>query len=190
MKTRQHFFLNIYRITSGLVLHSFCLDCFSTFTHCLLLHHSEHLVSRGFSGFSSSSLLCLKSAQLLPVFLMECMCSEFLRVVIIISGRVIPPMSSPLFSLCGALFTIITSFITILHTNNILISIFLQSPDLVTTLFDQGSVLLRLLLSLLHLNYHHHQWQQCRNLMSLACHLSSPCFVPFSLLFLLPVQST
>ena len=46
-------------------------------THCLLLHHSEHLVSRGFSGFSSSSLLCLKSAQLLPVFLMECMCSEF-----------------------------------------------------------------------------------------------------------------
>ena len=94
-------------------------------------------------------------------------------------------MSSPLFSLCGALFTIINSFITILHINDILISIFLQPPDLVTTLFDQGSVLLRLLFSLLHLNYHHHQWQQCRNLMSLACHLSSSSFVPFSLLFLL-----
>ena len=99
-------------------------------------------------------------------------------------------MSSPLFSLCGALFTIITSFITILHINNILISIFLQPPDLVTTLFDQGPVLLRLLFSLLHLNYHHHQWQQCRNLMSLACHLSSSSFVPFSLLFLLTTAST
>ena len=99
-------------------------------------------------------------------------------------------MSSPLFSLCGALFTIINSFITILHINDILISIFLQPPDLVTTLFDQGPVLLRLLFSLLHLNYHHHQWQQCRNLMSLACHLSSSSFVPFSLLFLLTTART
>ena len=85
----------------------------------------------------------------------------------------------------------IICFITILHIIHIIISIFLQSPDLVTTLFDKGSVLLRLLLSLLHLNYHHHYgWQQCRNFISLACHLSSSSFLPFSLLFLLITVNT
>ena len=82
-----------------MVLHSFCLDCFSTFTHCLLLHHSEHLVSRGFSGFSSSSLLCLKSAQLLPVFLRS-VCVQNFRVVIIISGKVISTHELAAFFLC------------------------------------------------------------------------------------------